>query len=569
MKYISLILLFIAGFANAQTSLLYEISGNGINHKAYLFGTVHVQDEKAFSFNDSVYWAIQQCDASAFELDFNLKQNDLDMDTTKIKNLLEYATNDLVPTIMEAYTADSLANRIIQGIMPVFQTVMKQQFTMGNKRSAVVDQYLQSYSRTIGNEIIGIETYQEQINALLGGDFSGFTDIFMDILGSDDLLEKLENSPGNMNKLVDAYASLNYNELCSEIEAVGDVTNPFSSAFYGRIFTDRNDIMFNRTATMVKEKPVFIAVGCGHLCSDNGLVEQYRNAGYTVRPIDLKGKTEALGVIWETEDHEEYMVDMPIGYEKHKKENSAAEDESNQYLNYMMLTQGNQIYTAKGALNVSISVLEEAAMEESDFNWDDYLDDAAADGDYAEPVEEVEAIPMEEIDADEEAVEEAIPEIEYADEAYEEYEEEDEVIYYEDTSEDEVIYYDEPIEEYSEDAEIMEYEANPNPLDPKDMFTPEMKEYFETVGEKLKTEFAGQSMAFMGMAMMAKSQNDTFMVEIMGEEVEVHREFSLLSNSMFCDVVTEDGSYTIRITGDPAVLKSEETLRILRSFKIK
>lgn len=575
MKYISLIFLFIGGFASAQSSLLYEISGNGIKHKAYLFGTVHVQDEKAFNFNDSVFWAIQQCDKSAFELDFNLKKDDLDMDTSKIRKLMEYATSDLIPTIMETYTADSLANRIVQGFVPVFQTVMQQQFAMGNKRSAVVDQYLQNYSRTIGNEIIGIETYAEQFNAILGSDFNGFTDLIMDILGSDDLMDKLENSPGNINKLVDAYASLDFESLCNEIEAVGDATDPFSSEFYGRIFTDRNQIMFDRTRDMVKEGPIFIAVGCGHLCSGNGLVQQYRNAGYTVRAIDLRGKAEGLNVTWESVDHEEYTMDMPVGYEVHKKEVPAdqeTEEEVNPYLLYMSLQQ-DKIYTAKGTMSVSVDTYYEAAEEAYEFNWEDfneegdiqYEETAEEAMDEAVEVAEDEIIYLEEV---EDEPEEVIYLEEADDAAFEELPAEEEIIYYEDDSDEEVIYYEEPIE-YSDDAEIEDYESSANPFNPKDMFTEEMEEYFSQVGQTLKSEMAGQSMAFMGMAMMAKSENDTFKVEVMGQEVEVYREFSLLTNKMSCNVVTDDGGYTITITGDPAVLRSEETLRILRSFKIR
>ena len=49
-------------------SLLWEIKGNGLKKPSYLFGTMHLQYNRAFNFNDSVLTKLIQCDAFAMEI---------------------------------------------------------------------------------------------------------------------------------------------------------------------------------------------------------------------------------------------------------------------------------------------------------------------------------------------------------------------------------------------------------------------------------------------------------------------------------------------------------------------
>jgi uncharacterized protein YbaP (TraB family) len=52
-----------------NNSLLWRVSGNGLNKPSYLFGTMHVYDKKAFNFKDSLYSFLEQ--AEGFALEFN------------------------------------------------------------------------------------------------------------------------------------------------------------------------------------------------------------------------------------------------------------------------------------------------------------------------------------------------------------------------------------------------------------------------------------------------------------------------------------------------------------------
>src|SRR5262245_19223249 len=60
---------------NNQSSLLWRISGNGLNKPSYLFGTMHVYDKKAFNFKDSLYDFLEKADGFALEFDPDSSNN--------------------------------------------------------------------------------------------------------------------------------------------------------------------------------------------------------------------------------------------------------------------------------------------------------------------------------------------------------------------------------------------------------------------------------------------------------------------------------------------------------------
>src|SRR4051812_29724838 len=60
--------LFAQNKKNAQ-SLLWRISGNGLEKPSYLFGTVHLRHKELFNFGDSLYKSLENVDGFAMELD--------------------------------------------------------------------------------------------------------------------------------------------------------------------------------------------------------------------------------------------------------------------------------------------------------------------------------------------------------------------------------------------------------------------------------------------------------------------------------------------------------------------
>lgn len=56
---------------NAASTLLWRISGKGMQKPSYLYGTMHLQDKRLFHFTDSLYAGIRSVEGFAAELDMN------------------------------------------------------------------------------------------------------------------------------------------------------------------------------------------------------------------------------------------------------------------------------------------------------------------------------------------------------------------------------------------------------------------------------------------------------------------------------------------------------------------
>ena len=51
------------------STLLWKIEGNGLSKPSYLYGTIHLTDERVFNLGDSLYKAIENSDGFAIEVD--------------------------------------------------------------------------------------------------------------------------------------------------------------------------------------------------------------------------------------------------------------------------------------------------------------------------------------------------------------------------------------------------------------------------------------------------------------------------------------------------------------------
>ena len=54
---------------NESHELLWEISGNGLDSKSYLFGSLHSNDRRLFNLTDSTYFALNEAELIVLETD--------------------------------------------------------------------------------------------------------------------------------------------------------------------------------------------------------------------------------------------------------------------------------------------------------------------------------------------------------------------------------------------------------------------------------------------------------------------------------------------------------------------
>ena len=92
--------LFISGllpYYSHSQGLLWEISGNGLKKPSYLYGTMHMGDERILDFGPKVWPAFEKSKTLALELELD-KINPLDamksmmMDSVSLADLMSWVT---------------------------------------------------------------------------------------------------------------------------------------------------------------------------------------------------------------------------------------------------------------------------------------------------------------------------------------------------------------------------------------------------------------------------------------------------------------------------------------------
>ncbi|HVZ39017.1 MAG TPA: TraB/GumN family protein [Candidatus Kapabacteria bacterium] len=321
-----LLLLTVCGSMPAQEpvepTLLWEISGNGLEKPSYLYGTIHVRKREAFRLNDSVLPALRSCAVFASELEFDtlarqfieeylipedglerlvrLRTEHVSPDTDEVAafrpseggqgaadtDTVQHASADADVGIEgkpkgppERHAVRSHAQRrVLAALDPRRRgtSIFVGADTVGRTdKPAVIDSYLFGIARNAGLKLTGLETVNEQLGLI--GSF-GFEDMYTRLKRrrKQKLSRQTDDDPESM--LVNAYAK---GDLARLYELVSDMPPTVRK----RLLDDRNHVMAERGEKLIRTAPTFIAVGSGHLLGAEGLIALFRERGYTVRPV--------------------------------------------------------------------------------------------------------------------------------------------------------------------------------------------------------------------------------------------------------------------------------------------
>lgn len=265
--------------AEVENSLLWKISGNGLEEPSFIYGTMHMGDERILQYGDSVKGAIDAVDAVYGELDLT----DIvgQMSAMKDMLMLDKTLGDLVSESDYALIKKTLEGNPA-GLM---MDQVKPFFTMGNMATmllptdniVVIDLHFQQLAKSLGKEVGGVETMKEQMAAI-------------DVLTLEEQAEmlvefckELEEQKKLFSDMYEAYLNEDLSEL-TEI-ANSEMEDMESKDFEDALLKKRNKVMVKRLVELMKEKTVFFAVGALHLSGEDGLITLFRNLGYTVEPV--------------------------------------------------------------------------------------------------------------------------------------------------------------------------------------------------------------------------------------------------------------------------------------------
>jgi uncharacterized protein YbaP (TraB family) len=272
-----------SSFAHPKSSLLWEITGNGLKKPSYLYGTVHSFDERAFRFAKLAESSITKCDAFGMEINLDNLGDDINIfSMMKYLTMPGDTTLDMLMSheqyaMLDKFVTDSmhLALAMFNTIKPMFLMGMQEGMSMSEDSSDFLDQYFMKKAREHHKEIIGIETVEEQIKALDLIPLKEQARMVLEMIEPD--TTKQQNSDED---LVDIYAKGDLDAIYAFYKKE-DLSNTFNAA----LITDRNHRMADRIDSIMQKKSLFTAVGALHLPGDEGVISLLRKKGYTLTPV--------------------------------------------------------------------------------------------------------------------------------------------------------------------------------------------------------------------------------------------------------------------------------------------
>ncbi|MEL1240616.1 TraB/GumN family protein [Flavobacterium flavipallidum] len=271
----SLVLVVNIGFAQVdknENSLLWKISGNGLQKPSYLFGTIHMMCENDFVIKEKVIKAFDQTEELALELDFD--------DPLELQNMqkLAVASTPLSRTLtkeeyskLEAILKNSFSLNIKDyenyNLIGLLSVVLMKELNCPPKMYEFEFLKMGMQRKSI---IHGMEKVDDQIKA------------FANAYDNNEFIEQLElYDSTHFNELVGIYKNEDINKLFS----LSTDKKYMNKEVQNFMLDSRNKKWVTEMPEMMQQHSIFFAVGAAHLPGDNGVINLLRQAGYTVTSI--------------------------------------------------------------------------------------------------------------------------------------------------------------------------------------------------------------------------------------------------------------------------------------------
>lgn len=288
-------ILFSLGFllasigAFAQKSLVYKISGNGLDTPSYVMGTVHMICEEDYFWSNAMEQAMAKTSELCLEIDMtdptvqmSLAMAMMNQGEPKISSYFSKKEYAVLGEKFTALTGQSASMMDMFKPMILASYVTMDLFQCKNGVKAYETE-LTNKAKASGKPVHGIESAETQVNAL--SSISDSTIIAM---------TKAMINSGKDKKATKAYQTM--------LDQTKELVNLYKSQDVEALFTystntemfkmnqkvmldDRNDSWIPKMEKMMKAKPMMFAFGAAHLGGEIGVIYQLKKAGYTVEPV--------------------------------------------------------------------------------------------------------------------------------------------------------------------------------------------------------------------------------------------------------------------------------------------
>lgn len=277
--FVGILTIFNLNAQQLENSLLWKISGNGLEKPSYIFGTIHITCDATLS--KTVKSALDETGQVVLELDMD----DPSMQAKMMGGIYMKGGKKISELVSEEdfIIIDELVTKEVGAPLKMLET-MKPYMVYASLYPKMINCPMQSYEAELmkvaknqGEEVLGLETVEEQLQ------------IFDDISYEDQVSDLLRTAKDNMAydkanfiKMLSIYKS---EDITAMLEMMNDENNSTVAKHQDKLLNNRNKKWISRITEYANEKPTFFGVGAGHLAGKNGVITLLKIAGFTVESV--------------------------------------------------------------------------------------------------------------------------------------------------------------------------------------------------------------------------------------------------------------------------------------------
>lgn len=283
-------ILSIASFSqnvNENNTLLWKISGKGLQKPSFLFGTIHMLCADDATLSTNMKKAISNCDEVYFEVDLDnmmemlLVMNKMKMkgDTT-LQDLLSDADYKKVKKYFES-KGSMLPFSMLETYKPMLAASTLEQSSLPCENTAMMEQVIMEEAKQYKKNIKGLENMSYQASVLDSIPYKLQAEQLVNYI---DKANEAGGEDAEMKEMFEAYKKQDLVKL----EKLLLQSDAGVSSFTDILLYHRNRNWVNKLRSVLPEKSLLIAVGAGHLPGEKGMISLLRKEGYTVTPVENK-----------------------------------------------------------------------------------------------------------------------------------------------------------------------------------------------------------------------------------------------------------------------------------------
>jgi uncharacterized protein YbaP (TraB family) len=283
-------LLAVTAFAqkeNENNTLLWKISGNGLDKPSYLFGTIHMLCADDAVLSPKMKEAIKECDEVYFEVDIDnffemlgvMGKMKMKGDTT-LKDLLSEKDYQKVKEYFEK-KGSLLPFSMLETFKPILAASTLEEGSLPCESTAIMEQVIMKEAKQHDKKIKGLETMAYQ---------AGVLDSIPYRIQAQQLVSFIDNAgkEGKEDKLLEEMFIAYKEQDLKKLEELMVETDAGMAGFTDILLYHRNQNWVRKLKELLPEKSLLIAVGAGHLPGEKGVISLLRKEGYKLEPVKNK-----------------------------------------------------------------------------------------------------------------------------------------------------------------------------------------------------------------------------------------------------------------------------------------